>query len=809
MNRIICKLSVIMLCLCAAGCSTKELEREIASLEDRVGQLSLVAADANANAVALKALFKDRILIVGMKESGKGYTLDLSDGTTVEITYGASVEGIVPIVGVTKDGEWVVSIDGGKTFTPIEGAAGAFASDGATPALRVDENGLWQISLDGGESWDHILDSYGKPLSAVDGESVSGNSSFFANVVYDKENSLLLLTFANGDTLSVPVEIADNFFLKVLGWKDDTEIASEWELRYSVELSDVVSSMIKAPKDWAVVLSDSELKVLAPKFTEVGHETVTIIIVSSKGYMKSISLRFVTNPKSASSTGCKVWDDFANNSPENLLLDYSYAGYNHGESAPEDVYSLGYKIYDVTAYGAVPNDGKSDRDAFKKAYQAALGSSTADRNDHARAIIYFPEGEFILHTSDDDVNGATPVLSLRVGDFIIKGAGRDKTTIYMQDPALPSDPSVLYSSPSMIEIKHYSGLSDMTTVTEDAARGTFSVTVASTSNIAADDYVCLCVENNDAAYIAKELAPYSVEPGMTDLLNNGVKVYDYHQVKSVKGNVVTFYEPLMHEVEAAFNWRICKYPHYGHVGVEDITFKGDSKADFVHHGSWQDDGAYKPIVFTRVANAWLRRCRFTSVSEAFTMTNCCNVSVYDVLVDGNRGHASIRSQGSSRVFIGAVTDTSGDGAGQYHGTGVSKPALGTVLWRNRWGDNSCFESHATQPRATLVDCCKGGWMKFRQGGDANQVPNHLNDLTIWNMESTTPFTGTWNWYDSGAYWKFVMPIVVGFHGQMCVMNPAQCKIDYAHGTTVNPESLYEEQLRLRLGYVPAWLNALK
>lgn len=30
------------------------------------------------------------------------------------------------------------------------------------------------------------------------------------------------------------------------------------------------------------------------------------------------------------------------------------------------------------------------------------------------------------------------------------------------------------------------------------------------------------------------------------------------------------------------------------------------------------------------------------------------------------------------------------------------------------GDDSCFESHATQPRATLIDCCSGGFMHWQQ-----------------------------------------------------------------------------------------------
>ena len=157
-----------------------------------------------------------------------------------------------------------------------------------------------------------------------------------------------------------------------------------------------------------------------------------------------------------------------------------------------------------------------------------------------------------------------------------------------------------------------------------------------------------------------------------------------------------------------------------------------------------------------------------------------------------------------------VTGTWRDDAGQYHATGVSKLSIGAVLWRNVWGYDSCFESHATQPRATLIDCCSGGWRRWRQGGDANQMPNHLADLTVWNFNNTTPYSGTWIWWDSGSdWWKFLPPIIVGFHGENVEFDPEQTMHIGSNGIPVNPESLYEAQLRNRLGYIPAWLNALK
>ena len=98
----------------------------------------------------------------------------------------------------------------------------------------------------------------------------------------------------------------------------------------------------------------------------------------------------------------------------------------------------------------------------------------------------------------------------------------------------------------------------------------------------------------------------------------------------------------------------------------------------------------------------------------------------------------MRAQGSSRVFIGKVSDESFDtrGHGQWHGCGVSKPSMGTVVWNCNWGQDACFESHATQPRATLFDNCRGGLVRYHAGGADTEAPNHLSDLTLWNLEVT-------------------------------------------------------------------------
>lgn len=515
-----------------------------------------------------------------------------------------------------------------------------------------------------------------------------------------------------------------------------------------------------------------------------------------------------------------AWDKFVNSQEDNLLPDFSYAGYQHGEQAPPDVSTLGYTVYNISDYGAIANDGKSDRDAFLACLAAIFGAPSTNSSgdlvfphkEQARAIIQFPEGEFILHAEGDSYESKT--IYIRGGALVLKGAGRESTTLTMAQANQPRS-EALYSSPVMLDFKHMSAPSKLADVTKNAAKGSFSITVSSAAGLSEGDWVCLMMEDNSQQAIADELSPYSLESQWTELSEQGVRVTDYHQIASIKGNIVSFREPLMHEVKAQYGWTLGSYPHYSEVGIEDLSFKGNAKPDYVHHASWEDDGAFKPLNLTRIVNGWMRRVGFESVSEAASIIYCSNFSVYDVTIGGNRGHSAIRSQESSRVFIGKVLDSSGEGLGQDHAVGVSKPAIGTVLWRNVWGSESCFEAHASQPRATLIDCCSGGWQQMHCGGDKTMLPNHLDDLVLWNFEALNSFSAVWDWWSAeGLSWKFLPPVIVGFHGGECIFAPQSLKYEESHGTPVSdpqhaPESLYEAQLELRLGAVPGWLLELK
>ena len=364
-----------------------------------------------------------------------------------------------------------------------------------------------------------------------------------------------------------------------------------------------------------------------------------------------------------------AWQKFVDKADDNVLLDFSYAGYNHGLSLPVDgdvqtlAKKLGYKIYNVCDYGAVPDDGKSDRDAFLKVLKA-IGNPNANAN----AIIYFPEGEFILHSKDDDTfkeqaDGTKKQVSHRIdinmGHLIIKGAGRDKTTIAMDAEMQPTDPKVMYSSPHMMQVRNNGGGDDveLAKVTGSAKKNDMSIEVDDASKLKVGDWVKLHLLNADKKVIDEELLGHEAQSSMTNLLA-GVEVIDRHQIKSIDGNVVTFEEPIMHAVNPNYGWTIKTYAHYEEVGIEDLKFLGYSTEFFHHHASWRDDGAYKPLQFTRCVNSWMRRVDFESISECMTFQDCANSLCIDVEISGNRGHSSIRMANSARGFIGMVYDHS-------------------------------------------------------------------------------------------------------------------------------------------------------
>lgn len=864
-------ISIICITLLVAlySCDERDdLRSDIDNLKERVANLEASIEQMNSDISNYQQMVEGKILVVGYsKDEQDNYTIELSNGETVTIYSGKVDMNDMPLFSVNASGHWAYTINDMTTELLVNdkpvSAIPEAGTAGVTPKLKVDANGFWLVSIDNGSTWNKL----GNNQIADGTQAVTNASSLFSNVTIDEATGQITFTI-RADNSQVKVPIYGKDFYLTIKYEGTATFGLGQKQEFVVEQANVETATIEN-QTWGVKLTENKLIVTAPKTNVQGkeyEEQIYIKIFSKEGYCRVVKLPVKLLTTKIDANSAIAWQHFKTGE-NNVLPDYSYAGYNHGESAPQGAFSLGYQVINVKERMTAKN--MTAREALISILQEkgmTKVNGTNKLNANAKIVIYFPAGDYVLHNDDDNTrdeskqkdavdsknNNVSSGIEIYGGNFVIKGDGPDKTRLIMETPNLPTSISNLSSSPILLAIKHTNGPNNagnspkLASVTENAKRGDFTVKVSGTTGISSGQWVQLRLRSGDRELVKKEIgpialnenwaiakAPISINQSSDDLY--GVKITEFHQVKSAANGKITFYEPIMHDIDIKYNdtegWEIRTYKYLENVGIEDLSFVGNALDGYAHHGEghaeqakvgWQYDGAYKPLLLQRVVNSWVRNVHFESVSEALTFAESANSSAYDIRISGKRGHSAVRSQGSSRVFIGKVRDESAGNdvygkscQGQFHGCGVSKPSVGTVLWNVTWGNDACFESHATQPRATLIDNCSGGLVYYRAGGDENEVPNHLGDLTLWNLNVTGTDSHASNfawWSDSDTWWKIFPPIVVGTHG-MNVKFPSkeqqQVTYEESTGMKVSPESLYEAQLRERLGYVPGWLNALK
>ena len=864
-------ISIICITLLVAlySCDERDdLRSDIDNLKERVANLEASIEQMNSDISNYQQMVEGKILVVGYsKDEQDNYTIELSNGETITIYSGKVDMNDMPLFSVNASGHWAYTINDMTTELLVNdkpvSAIPEAGTAGVTPKLKVDANGFWLISIDNGSTWNKL----GNNQIADGTQAVANASSLFSNVTIDEATGQITFTI-RADNSQVKVPIYGKDFYLTIKYEGTATFGLGQKQEFVVEQANVETATIEN-QTWGVKLTENKLIVTAPKTNVQGkeyEEQIYIKTFSKEGYCRVVKLPVKLLTTKIDANSAIAWQHFKTGE-NNVLPDYSYAGYNHGESAPQGAFSLGYQVINVKERMTAKN--MTAREALISILQEkgmTKVNGTNKLNANAKIVIYFPAGDYVLHNDDDNTrdeskqkdavdsknNNVSSGIEIYGGNFVIKGDGPDKTRLIMETPNLPTSISNLSSSPILLAIKHTNGPNNagnspkLASVTENAKRGDFTVKVSGTTGISSGQWVQLRLRSGDRELVKKEIgpialnenwaiakAPISINQSSDDLY--GVKITEFHQVKSAANGKITFYEPIMHDIDIKYNdtegWEIRTYKYLENVGIEDLSFVGNALDGYAHHGEghaeqakvgWQYDGAYKPLLLQRVVNSWVRNVHFESVSEALTFAESANSSAYDIRISGKRGHSAVRSQGSSRVFIGKVRDESAGNdvygkscQGQFHGCGVSKPSVGTVLWNVTWGNDACFESHATQPRATLIDNCSGGLVYYRAGGDENEVPNHLGDLTLWNLNVTGTDSHASNfawWSDSDTWWKIFPPIVVGTHG-MNVKFPGkeqqQVTYEESTGMKVSPESLYEAQLRERLGYVPGWLNALK
>ncbi|MBB6461864.1 DUF4955 domain-containing protein [Flammeovirga kamogawensis] len=477
------------------------------------------------------------------------------------------------------------------------------------------------------------------------------------------------------------------------------------------------------------------------------------------------------------------------------LPNFSFVGYEYSEVG---IPVADYKIFDVTDFGAKPNDKKSDKKAIQKAIAAA--------EQNGEGIIFFPKGKYYINTKKDK----TDLITVRSSNIVFRGEGKgtDGSILFFDLDLKAADPSKLWTAPFAIKTVPKGADKFLANVSRNAKRETFSVEVDNTNKIKVGDWVLLSVKNNAPDLVNYELAPAKCDPSWKTILNKGVIVNEKHIVKAIEGKNVIFEEPIHYDVQSKHEWTLKSYAHLEHIGFEHLAFEGNWKDEFKHHKDAVHDGGWSILNLNGVTDSWVQDCRFKDVSRSVHITKSAAVTALNCVIEGNPGHNAISMTASMGVLIANCDDQ----AGVWHSYGVSGgSSSNNVIWRTRWTPNTSFESHASQPRNTLFDCVEGGFFAGRGGGARQNLPNHLRNLVIWNFKETDAAEQNFTfWAKDTWFWKVIPPIVVGFHGQEgASFDASTIDVLESVGTPVKTTSLFEAQLELRLGELPDWIKDLK
>lgn len=491
----------------------------------------------------------------------------------------------------------------------------------------------------------------------------------------------------------------------------------------------------------------------------------------------ALCLMVVANTWSAESN---LWRQFeaaktAGNIP--VLPDFSYAGYDYSESPIPDISS--WTVFDVSNYGAVPDDGNYDDAAIQAAIDAAESAGGG--------VVFFPPGRFRI--SPNEIVGQN--IFINGSNIVLKGSGSGAggTEIFKDHMKVNNGRYIFEVRPTSV------GESDITTVVSDASRESYTVEVADASNLSPGQRIILRQDSVDFAHTY--YSPQIIDPLWTRLLSTqGFQLRELHTVESIDGNTVRFREPLhISLVVGQDPIRVRSYNMINNVGFEDILFKGNWDSfpeDFVHHKNDIHDYAWNALRFDNVENSWVRNAEFRDWNQNIYMDGCAAMTLENIVLSGKKGHASFHTRRSYGILIKDSQDT----AGHHHGPGVGYWGTGTVYLRYSMTPGQRMDSHSGSPYATLFDNVSNGHFDGN-GGPHESYPHHAKYFVAWNFLLDGGPSNYNFWPSSRNGHTFAMPYFVGLQGDSPSMTHGTFAANDLPGQAAEPASLFEAQLALR------------
>ena len=515
-----------------------------------------------------------------------------------------------------------------------------------------------------------------------------------------------------------------------------------------------------------------------------------MMIKKIRNWTTTVLLFLCLSPISSAQLTPNIWKKFIGDPiPTGVpdLIDYSYAGYRNGtEGIPED---FAYTVFNVTDFGANPDDGISDTAGIRLALEAAaVGNS----------IVYFPPGLYDVML-DDDVREPFIVR----GHHVIlrgsgaQGAGKGGTTIKMQNPLADADGT--RNQYLFVTKGSESGWKGAPHVNGSFPSGIKHFDVNNSAPLIGHKYFAIRASN----LLGEDFDKYSSRPLNTISefytgIHKGVGIREYHEIDRIEGNRVYLKTPLVTHLK--HNMIIVWTDLLEGIGFEDLHIDGGYDEIYRHLQYYGRGG----IALTGSAHSWIRRCRFSNVISSFRLTHSYGSSAVSNIVDGRFGHNLSDFVASTYCLIAFLHDYSD--RGMWHGANVSHWSAGNVVWHVRGPSAKGPDVHGSQPRHTLFDNYRSV-NHHTSSGRGESMPNHLDGYVRWNNTANSSETLDLWGHSGGQRLLVTQGSLIGYKALGGAI-PRDAYFE-GYGTHVSPASLYEAQLEHRLGALPTWVDAYK
>ncbi|HET6558917.1 MAG TPA: glycosyl hydrolase family 28-related protein [Prolixibacteraceae bacterium] len=499
-----------------------------------------------------------------------------------------------------------------------------------------------------------------------------------------------------------------------------------------------------------------------------------------------------------------------------FLHDFSYAGYHSGD-VPLPVITA--NVIDVTQppYHADPTGATDAR--------AALQLALNDVGKAGGGVVYLPEGTYRINVSSTGNNS----LRMNYSNVVLRGAGVDKTFLFNENSNVRNT--------NVINIRPLSGGdwsssgTNTVTITTDLLEPTQLIPVSSVTGYKVGDWVII---RSDVT------TGFMEEHQMTGLWGTSMAgPMFYRTVTGIDAttNTLKVDAPTRYFLKKRDNARVYKVnPMLKEVGLEDFSFAnkqttlaGLGDLDFSKAGT----GAYEIhatnfIAFSNAVNCWMKNVNtykptentgdYHLVSNAVVMNRCRFITIDSCYFqkpqyEGEGGNGYMFILGGNDCLI----KNSRANHARHNFDFKSMQSNGNVILRCR-GENSRLASdfHMHLSMANLFDNFTANRdfleAKFRPWGTAPSMHGHPTTQSVfWNTIGEAYPSGRTSIVESAQYgWGYI----IGTRGAASAVkttpfagttsnypydsSPEDYKEGIDKGNTLQPQSLYEDQLRVRI-----------